>query len=442
MIDFHQDFNNLTIEQLRTRHDKYVEERENLLKKAEKDSASFSPDKQRRLADLSDWIEASEAPRDKRDHATLGGFTGIPTVSASEERNQYLKFGQYLQAVAASGSPAGQRYGMFESGRMYQNILEPEARATGLAESIPSLGGFLVGSDMSNDIFMRVHKTSKVWDLVRKLPISTNANGIKIPTVDETSRANGSRAGGVQAYWIDESGDKTASKPKFGSLELSLKKLVVLCYSTDELLQDAAALGEFIAKAAADEIGFKLDDGVVNGTGGGQLLGLNNANALVSVSKESGQVSDTIIYENVLQMISQFWAAGFENAVWLANQNIIPQLYAMNLSVGTAAVPVYSPANGSSGSKSSLFGRPIIFIEQAPTLGDAGDLILADLTQYIGITKGGIQSASSIHVQFTQDETVFRFVMRCDGQPMWSDSLTPFKGSDSISPYVVIEARE
>ncbi len=172
MIDFHQDFNNLTIEQLRTRHDKYVEERENLLKKAEKDSASFSPDKQRRLADLSDWIEASEAPRDKRDHATLGGFTGIPTVSASEERNQYLKFGQYLQAVAASGSPAGQRYGMFESGRMYQNILEPEARATGLAESIPSLGGFLVGSDMSNDIFMRVHKTSKVWDLVRKLPIS------------------------------------------------------------------------------------------------------------------------------------------------------------------------------------------------------------------------------------------------------------------------------
>ncbi len=438
MLNFHKNKRNMTLEQLRSKDEKLKGELQALGNKAEDSPEMFTSEDSRRVADITDWIDQSKAPADNSQPAGMGS---IP--SADESRNKYLKYGQFLQAAAASSTPAGVRYGQFDSGRTYQNILEPDTRAaTGMGESIPSTGGFLVGSDMAAEIFMKVHQTSKVWDRVRKIPISSNANGIKIPTLDETSRANGSRAGGILGYWIDEAATKTKTKPKFGALELSLEKLVVLAYTTDELLQDAAALGEFMVRAASEEIGFKLDDGVLNGTGSGQLLGLNNANALVTVSKESGQVADTIVYENILQMVAQFWAAGFDNAVWLANQNCIPQLYAMNLAVGTAAVPVFSPANGSSGSKSSLFGRPIIFIEQAPTLGDKGDLILVDLTQYVGITKGGIQSAQSIHLEFLTDQTIFRFIFRCDGQPMWSDSLTPFKGSDSISPYVVIESRE
>ena len=438
MLNFHDDKRNMTLEQLRFKDEQLRAELQAMGDRAEKNPNGFTTDDSRRVADIGDWIDQAKAPADNSEPP---GLSSIPSVS--ESRNKYLKYGQFLQAAAASSTPAGVRYGEFDSGRTYRSILEPDTRAaTGMGESIPSTGGFLVGSDMAADIFMKVHKTSKVWDRVRQIPISSNANGLKLPTLDETSRANGSRAGGILGYWVDEAASKTATKPKFGALELSLKKLVVLAYTTDELLQDAAALGEFMIRAASDEIGFKLDDGVLNGTGSGQLLGLNNANALVTVSKESGQVADTLIYENILQMVAQFWAAGFENAVWLGNQNIIPQLYAMNLAVGTAAVPVFSPANGSSGSKSSLFGRPIIFIEQAPTLGDKGDLILVDLSQYVGITKGGLQSAQSIHLEFLTDQTIFRFIFRCDGQPMWSDSLTPFKGSDSISPYVVIEARE
>ena len=38
----------------------------------------------------------------------------------------------------------------------------------------------------------------------------------------------------------------------------------------------------------------------------------------------------------------------------------------------------------------------------------SGDIILADLSQYILIDKGGLQSASSIHFKFTTDETAFR----------------------------------
>jgi hypothetical protein len=58
------------------------------------------------------------------------------------------------------------------------------------------------------------------------------------------------------------------------------------------------------------------------------------------------------------------------------------------------------------------------------------------------ISKGGVESASSIHVKFVYDESVFRFVYRIDGQPSINTPLTPYKGTaSSISPFVTLAAR-
>ena len=64
-----------------------------------------------------------------------------------------------------------------------------------------------------------------------------------------------------------------------------------------------------------------------------------------------------------------------------------------------------------------------------------------DLSQYLMIEKGGIQSAASIHVQFLTDETVFRFVLRTDGEPVWNSAVTPFTGTNTLSPFVVLDTR-
>ena len=130
------------------------------------------------------------------------------------------------------------------------------------------------------------------------------------------------------------------------------------------------------------------------------------------------------------------------NSVWLINQNIQPQLFTMSLAVGTGGVPVYMPAGGLSGQPyGTLFGRPVIAIEQAATLGTVGDIIFADLGGYILAEKGGIESAMSIHVKFDYDESVFRFVMRVDGQPERASALTPYKGSDTLSHFVALATR-
>ena len=80
-------------------------------------------------------------------------------------------------------------------------------------------------------------------------------------------------------------------------------------------------------------------------------------------------------------------------------------------------------------------------IEQCSALGDVGDIILADLSQYLTIEKGGLQSASSIHVQFVTDETAYRFVVRNNGQPIWNSALTPYKGANDLSPFVTLAER-
>jgi HK97 family phage major capsid protein len=88
-----------------------------------------------------------------------------------------------------------------------------------------------------------------------------------------------------------------------------------------------------------------------------------------------------------------------------------------------------------------LMGRPVQPVEYCSALGTLGDLILANMGEYFVIDNGGIQSASSIHVSFTTDETALRFIYRVNGFPWWTNTMTPFKGSNALSPYVTLAAR-
>ena len=87
----------------------------------------------------------------------------------------------------------------------------------------------------------------------------------------------------------------------------------------------------------------------------------------------------------------------------------------------------------------TLYGAPVIESEHVAAWKSAGDVLLASLSQYQAIGKGGVQTATSIHVAFTTDETAFRFVYRIDGQPLWNSAVTPENGS-TFSPFVSLSA--
>jgi HK97 family phage major capsid protein len=86
-------------------------------------------------------------------------------------------------------------------------------------------------------------------------------------------------------------------------------------------------------------------------------------------------------------------------------------------------------------------GRPVYVTEFNSAIGNVGDIVLADMSEYLFFEKGGVQSASSIHVHFTVDETVFRFVYRCDGMPTMTAPLTPLFGTVNQSPFITLAAR-
>jgi len=136
------------------------------------------------------------------------------------------------------------------------------------------------------------------------------------------------------------------------------------------------------------------------------------------------------------------WAPSRRNAVWLIDQSCEPQLYQLNLDVGTGGVALYQPPGGLSQTPyATLMGRPLIASEYCQTLGTQGDILLLDFNEYQMIEKGGMQSASSIHVRFVYDETVFRFVYRCDGISKWNATLTPFNSTVTQSPFIALASR-
>lgn len=350
----------------------------------------------------------------------------VKPTPAKDNEKRFASFGEQLMAAYRAAMPGGK----------VDERLSTRA-ASGLNETTPSDGGFLVQQDFVTELLKRTYETGILASKVKKIPISTNANGMKINAIDEDSRANGSRWGGVQTYWEGEADEITASKPKFRQMELSLKKLTGLCYATDELLQDAAALEAVIRQAFAEEFGFKIDDAILSGSGEGEPLGILNSGAIVTVAKEASQ-TDTITVENLIKMWNRLWSRSRANAVWYINQELEPYLY--TLKIGDK--PVYIPAGGLSEKPyGTLFGRPVVPIEQCSAAGEVGDIILADIGQYLFIDKGGIKSASSIHVRFLYDENVFRFIYRVDGKPIWTKPLTPYKGSATVSPFVTLAKR-
>lgn len=355
------------------------------------------------------------------------------TAEDRKKKDMFLTFGEQLQAIIAAAD-----------GTRIDPRLRNQRAASGLGEAVASDGGFLVQKDFAATIMRNVFDTGRIVGRFNRIPLGANSNGIKIPGIDETSRAAGSRWGGIRMYWMEEAGAKTKSKPKFRLIDLQLKKLAGICYMTDELLDDAVALESYITAGFREELEFMLDDGAINGTGAGEMLGILNAGCLVAQAKETGQDATTIVYNNILNMWSKLIASSRTNAVWMVNQNCEPQLAQMHLDVGTGAAPVYLPPGGATAEPySTIYGRPVIPMEQCQTLGTKGDIYLADWSKYYFIDKGAPSQDISMHVRFLNDEQVFRIVYRCDGQPQLAQAITPYKGAsgEKHSHFITLAVR-
>jgi HK97 family phage major capsid protein len=263
----------------------------------------------------------------------------------------------------------------------------------------------------------------------------------------DKSRADGSRWGGVQGYWESEAQQHTTTKPTFRALPTRLGKCVVMIHATEEQLEDTTGLEADLSRVAADEIRFQVNRAIFTGTGNGWPLGLTNAGCKITQAAVSGQGVNTVVAQNVDEMWARRADGAGTNYVWLANQEIEPQLAKLNYSVtNTGAVWTYLPGGymgpgQAAPMPATLKGRQVHYIEQAKALGTEGDLVLWDPTQYVVVTKAtGVKQAISTHLRFDYDEVVFKFSFRMDGRPYWDAPLTRYSGTNSLSPIVTLNS--
>jgi HK97 family phage major capsid protein len=356
------------------------------------------------------------------------------TITRDEADRPFKSFGEQLLAIKdAADNPMG----------IDKRLLALNEKATGGSALVGADGGFLIQTDFRADIIKRMTEVGQLARKVQHIPISANADSFEVPYVDETSRATGSRWGGVQVYRVGETDAATAKKPIINKMKTELSDLRGLAYMTDRQIRDASAMTSIYSQAFAEEFAWVLDNEIYNGAGGVQCLGVLNSPAKISVSVETGQTAATgLQYENIVKMLARLHPRSAGKAEWFINQDVIPQLMLMSFTVGTGGVPVYMPPAGASATPyGTLMGRPINVIEQAATVGTVGDIALIDFSEYFVIEKGGLEGASSMHVKFTTHEQTFRWQLSVNGQPKWKSALTPANGSNTTSPYIFLATR-
>lgn len=302
-------------------------------------------------------------------------------------------------------------------------------KATGMSEGVPADGGYLIPPQYASGIWQRMYETGKILSRVANDPVQ--GNSMTYNALAETSRADGYRSGGLYSYWLAEGATKTSSKPAFRQVELKLKKEAVLCYATDEQLEDTPNLESWLYREVPKELVFRAEDAIVNGDAVGKPRGLLNQPCLVTQTRVN---ASTVIFADVAGMWARRWSSG--NYVWLIDPSVGPQLWAMTAGSYTAA---FLPPTGLSGAMyGTLFGAPVIETEYNAAMGTIGDIILVDLSQYQVITKGGVKAGVSPHVAWTTDEQCYRFVYRIDGTCLWQSALTPKNGGNTLGPIVAL----
>ena len=308
------------------------------------------------------------------------------------------------------------------------------------SEGTPADGGYAVPPDFRNEIWRKVLGEASLLEFCDQQTSSSNA--LTFPT-DQTTPWQAT--GGVRVNWTSEGSKITESKVALGETTIKLQKLAALLPVTEELLEDASAVSRYITSRVPEVMGYTLNKAIIAGTGDtyGQPLGVLNSDALVTVAAETSQAADTVTFKNICAMWSRLHARGQNRAIWVVNPIVSEQLMSMAFPGTGTAVPVYLPPNGlEERPYSRLMGRPVIASEACSALGDVGDILLLDLSQYMAVTKTvGMRADVSMHLYFDYDVMTYRFIMRIGGKPWWTAPITGSDGTTTYSAFVALAER-
>lgn len=298
-------------------------------------------------------------------------------------------------------------------------------------------GGYAIQEDFAGSILETAATTGEILSRVDTYTCSAPSNSVRFMTANETDLSE-SVFGGVKMAWAAEGATVAALKPQFRETKVDLEKMLGFAYATDELLQDTSFMTSLYSRAFTVALRRLLEENIIRGDGSGKPQGILSSTATIEVAASASQAADTITTDNILGMWQRSIPERRSKTVWLTHPDCELQLQQLVFS----GEPIWMPEGGLSASPyQRILGRPIIYTDQMSTLGDKGDIMLADLSQYLLIKKGSVKQDWSMHVEFLTDQMCFRVVFRCNGAPK-IDAPIKFKNTTlTRSPFVTLAAR-
>jgi HK97 family phage major capsid protein len=196
--------------------------------------------------------------------------------------------------------------------------------------------------------------------------------------------------------------------PSFFDVHLIANELSGDIVVSNQLLEDGGiALGSYLHNVITRALAWYIEHAGYRGTGLGQPLGVTAASGTLVVAR---QTTVTVTTQDIAGLEASLYPACSRNAVWVCSPTALKAISQLTTYIINQLI---KPGDGLVG---FLFNRPLYVSEHLPKVGTQGDVVVFDPTLYIvGIRE--VEIAVSDQVNFQQNQTVFRVVLRADMQP-------------------------
>lgn len=376
------------------------------------------------LADMPDETEARTAAVNAPEIVKTQAEEArkAPAEVKTDDSKIYRSFGEQLADI----KKASLGYGVTPA-------LEKSQRSIlGMNTQTGADGGYAIQVDFANRIMDSVVSQSEILNRVDRYQVSANANEVYVTMVNETSTAN--VFGGIQAYVVEEGAQIPTVKPALKQIRLGLKKIAALAYVTDEQMRDASFTGSLLERGFALAIARLREKMVIDNV-------IANAGTTV-IAKESGQAAGSVVGKNFLKMRNALISTSRSNAIWTMHPDVAAELPEMYLSGAHTDKFIYMPENGISvAGYDRLFGREIIESDYCSALGTQGDVLYWNPFEYLEIFKGGVETASSIHVAFDTAQMAFRAISYVNGMCKYDQGIALVNSQTQRASYVTLATR-
>jgi len=434
------------LEKARARHEIALEKCDDIRKVAEAEERDFTPDEEKAFDSAMADAEAAKseiaslekraerfAALDKELESARNVPQARPDAAASiqvgQDRQSYDPNGGFRNAgdFLLSVVKFGKGYSLDARLRPFQSAAGSDEQG----EYSGSRGAFLLPVGLMPGLLSVPSQADPTADLVTRIMMETAS--IKVNARTDKDHSD-SVSGGLRVYRRAETQQAEASAMAMEQITLEADSLMGVAYITEELIQDSpiSVIG-LLEAGFRDEFTSKELEEKLTGTGVGQFSGVLGADCLVTVDT-SGATADAITYEQVLEMRARCW--GYGSAAWMANHSCLVQLGL----IADAADRNILVTDARADVPDTLLGRPLYVTEYLPELGDAGDLLLGNWSQYLYAERQGLETGESVHVRFLENERTIKVSKRNAGAPWWRSVLTP-KNGPTLSPFVVLDDR-